>query len=167
MSSVYTIQHYVFISKMATNIRRPQSINQWINIDNIPNRHRTRITRHTASTSTRWHFAFGNVCCHSNKTSAPIANSPNVAQLEGTRYYFVKLHPGSCSSVRMRRETVRQAGALTAVTTIIIHFASATPHAKCNNHPHLTIEYLAIYQSINALTIPQGNPPFNEFFRQL
>jgi len=40
-------------------------------------------TRHRASTSTCWHFAFG-LCCHSNETRAPIANPPNSAQLEGT-----------------------------------------------------------------------------------
>ena len=38
---------------------------------------------HTASTSTRWHFAFA-LCCHSNKTRAPIANPPNSAQLGST-----------------------------------------------------------------------------------
>jgi len=37
-------------------------------------------TRHTASTSTRWNFAFG-LRCHSNETRAPTANPPNSAQL--------------------------------------------------------------------------------------
>jgi len=27
------------------------------------------------------------LCCHSNETRAPIANLPNSAQLEGTRYH--------------------------------------------------------------------------------
>ena len=38
------------------------------------------ITRHRASTSTRWHFAFA-LYCHSNETRAPIANSSNSTQL--------------------------------------------------------------------------------------
>jgi len=46
--------------------------------------------------------------CHSNKTSAPIANLPNTAQLEGTPYHSPKLYPGPCSSVGMRRGTDRQ-----------------------------------------------------------
>jgi len=40
-------------------------------------------TRHRASTSTRWHFAFA-LCCHSNETHAPIAKPTNSAKLEGT-----------------------------------------------------------------------------------
>ena len=41
----------------------------------------TTTTRHIASTSTCWHFAFG-ACCHSNETRAPIANRSISAQLE-------------------------------------------------------------------------------------
>jgi len=37
-----------------------------------------------------------------NETRAPIANSPNIAQLEGTPYHSPKLHPGPCGSVGMR-----------------------------------------------------------------
>jgi len=37
-----------------------------------------------------------------NETRAPIANSPNIAQLEGTPYHSPKLHPGPCDSVGMR-----------------------------------------------------------------
>jgi len=59
------------------------------------------VTRHRASTSTRRHFAFG-LCCHSNKTRAPIADPPNSAQLEGTPYHFPKLHLGLYSSVGMQ-----------------------------------------------------------------
>ena len=33
------------------------------------------------------------LCCHSNKTRAPIANPPNSAQQGGTAYHFPKLHP--------------------------------------------------------------------------
>jgi len=48
-------------------------------------------TRHRASTSTRWYFAFG-LCCHSNETRASIANPPDSAQLRST-YHSPKLHP--------------------------------------------------------------------------
>ena len=62
------------------------------------------ITRHRASTSTRWHFAFA-LCCHSNEIHAPIPNRPNTAQLGGTPCHSAKLHPGPCSSVGMRPRT--------------------------------------------------------------
>jgi len=35
-----------------------------------------KTTKHRASTSTRWHFAFA-LCCHSNETHASIENPPN------------------------------------------------------------------------------------------
>jgi len=66
-------------------------------------------TRHTASTGTRWRFAFA-LCCRSNATRAPIANPPSSAPLGGIPYHsvkFVKLHPGLCSSVVMRPRTDR------------------------------------------------------------
>ena len=66
------------------------------------------------------------LCCHNNETSAPIANPPNYAQLEDTPYHSPKLHPGPCSSVGIRR------GTDTHLAVNTIHFASATPHAKCN-----------------------------------
>ena len=69
------------------------------------------------------------LCCHSNETGAPFANPPNSAQMEGT-YHSPSLHQGPCSNVGMRRGTDRHTDTQTAVTTI--HFASATPHAKCN-----------------------------------
>jgi len=69
--------------------------------------HITQLTRHKASTSTRWYFAFG-PCCHSSETRALIANLPNSAQLEGTSYHSPKLHLGLCSSVGMQRGTDRQ-----------------------------------------------------------
>jgi len=31
------------------------------------------------------------LCCHSNETSAPIADPPNSAQLQGTPYHLPKL----------------------------------------------------------------------------
>jgi len=71
------------------------------------------------------------VCCHSNETRAPIANPPNSAQLEGTPYHLLKLHPHPCSSVGMRRGTDRQTHTQTAMANI--HFTSAMPHVKYNN----------------------------------
>ena len=62
----------------------------------------TPITRHRASTSARWRFTFA-LWCHSNETSALIANLPNSAQLEDTLYHSPKLHPGPCSSVKMQQ----------------------------------------------------------------
>jgi len=41
------------------------------------------LTRHRASTSILWHFAFA-LCCHRNENRASIANPPNNAQLGGT-----------------------------------------------------------------------------------
>ena len=70
------------------------------------------------------------LCCHSNETRAPIANSPNSAQLGGIPYHCPKLHPGPCSSVGMRQRTDRQIDRQTRLT--IIDFASSTTHAKCN-----------------------------------
>jgi len=66
------------------------------------------------------------LCCHSNKTHAPIVNLPSGAQLGGTPYHSPKLHLGPCSSAGMRRGTDTQA----AVTTV--HFVSSMTHAKCN-----------------------------------
>jgi len=74
------------------------------------------------------------LCCHSNENRAPISNPPNSPQLEGTLYHYPKLHPGPCSSVRMRRETDRKTHAQTAVATI--HFAFSTAHGKCNQRDY-------------------------------
>ena len=60
----------------------------------------------SASTSTRWHFAFG--LLSQQWKSAPIANPPNSAQLGGNPYHSPKLHLGHCSSVGMRWATDRQ-----------------------------------------------------------
>jgi len=67
------------------------------------------------------------LCCHGNQTRAPIANPPNSAQLEGTRYHSPNLHPGPCSSVGMRR-----GGQTHTDGHDQYNFSSATPHAKCN-----------------------------------
>jgi len=48
------------------------------------------------------------LCCHSNATHAPIANSPKSAQLGGSLYHASKLHPGPCSSVGVRPRTDTQ-----------------------------------------------------------
>ena len=76
------------------------------------------------------------MCCHSNETRAPIANPSNSAQLDGTRtipptYIRVRAVVWECGEGQTDRHTDTQ----TAVT--IIHFASATPHAKCNNCSHI------------------------------
>jgi len=47
-------------------------------------------------------------CCRSNETRVPIANPPNIAQLQGRPYYSSKLHPGPYSSLGMQRGTDRQ-----------------------------------------------------------
>jgi len=65
---------------------------------------------------TRWHFSVA-LCCHSNVTRAPIANSPNSAQLGSSRT-TPKLHPGSYSSVGMRPRTYTQTNRQTRMTTI-------------------------------------------------
>jgi len=68
------------------------------------------------------------LCCHSNETRAPIANTPNSAQLEGTPYH-------SPSYIRVRAvvwefgEGQTYTDTQTAVTNI--HFTSARPHATC------------------------------------
>jgi len=68
------------------------------------------------------------LCCHSNETRAPIANPPNSAQLRAP-VPFLQDTSGFSSSVGMRRGTERHTH--THVTNI--NFASATPHAKCND----------------------------------
>jgi len=91
--------------------------------------------RHRASTSTRWHFAFG-LCCHSNETRAPIANQHKSAQPEGTPtippgYIWVNAVVWACG--RRQRQKHRQ----TRVTNI--HFALSTTHMKCNYSPGLIL----------------------------
>jgi len=50
------------------------------------------------------------LCCYSNETRAQIANPSNSAQLGpiGHPLPFLKLYPGPCSSVGMRRWTDTQ-----------------------------------------------------------
>jgi len=67
-------------------------------------------------------------CCHSNKTHAMIANTPNSAQLDRTPYTSPKLHVALCNSMGMWRGTGPQ------MAMANIHFASAMPHAKCNDN---------------------------------
>ena len=83
--------------------------------------------RHRASTSTRWHFVFA-LCCHSNETSAPIANPPNSAQLGGTPYHspsYIRVHAVVWASGCGQTDTQ------TSVNNI--HSASSTTHVKCND----------------------------------
>ena len=63
-------------------------------------------------------FCIRRVCCHSNKTCAPIANPPNYAQLGGTSYYFPKLQSDPCNSVGMWQGTDRH----TQMAVATIHF---------------------------------------------
>ena len=72
------------------------------------------------------------LCCHSNETVHRLQIRPIVHDYSRCiPYHPHNWHPGTCSSVGMRRRTDTQ----TAVTNI--HFASATPHAKCNRGPKL------------------------------
>jgi len=64
--------------------------------------------------------------CHSNETCAPIANPPNSAQLEGTP----TIPP---SYIRVRALVCECGERQTQTCVTNIHFASATPHAKCND----------------------------------
>jgi len=67
------------------------------------------------------------LCCQSNETRAPVANPPDSAQLEGTPYHSTNLHPGPHTVVWECGD--EQTDTQTAVTDI--HFASASPDAKC------------------------------------
>jgi len=71
------------------------------------------------------------LCCHSNESRVPIANSPNSAQLGGTLYIspsYIRV----CAVVWARGDgqTHRQTHTQTSVTNI--HFMSSKAHAKCN-----------------------------------
>jgi len=92
------------------------------NVENAP-RHLLVTNQQRARTPHKLGFA---LCCHSNATSAPIANPPNSAQLGGSLYHAAKLHPGPCNSVCVRPRTDRHA-------RDHMHFALSTTHAKCNN----------------------------------
>jgi len=75
------------------------------------------------------------LCCHSNKTRASIANVLNSAQLEGTPCHSPKLHPGPRSSVGMQRGT---ADTQTAVTNIRIGYNTIwSVLCECNECNHL------------------------------
>ena len=79
--------------------------------------------RHRAITSTRWRFAFA-LCCHSNATRAPIANSPNSAQLGG----IPQVTSGLCFSVGMWPRTDRHTDARDNYTFRVVYDL-----AKCND----------------------------------
>jgi len=68
------------------------------------------------------------LCCHSNETRALIVNLPNNAQLEGTAYHSPKY-------TRVRAVVLECSEGLSNTQTAVtnMHFASATPHAKCNH----------------------------------
>jgi len=72
------------------------------------------------------------LCCDRNEIRAPTADLPNSAQHRGHPYHSpcymrVRAVVWECGDGQTDRDTHRQ----TAVTSI--HFASATPHAKCCN----------------------------------
>jgi len=82
------------------------------------------------------------------KTRAPIANPPNSAQLEGT-----PCHSSSYNQVRVvvwecgEGQTDRHIDTQTAVANI--RFASATPHAKCNDSdPVYMIQPVVLVQPV-------------------
>jgi len=90
--------------------------------------HMWRIEWHQYQPGIEWVQALADIsrsalCYHSNEARAPIANSLNSAQLQGTPIPFPKLHPGPYSSVGMRwgteRQTDTQTDTQTAVTTIL------------------------------------------------
>jgi len=92
--------------------------------------------------------------CHSNEILAPTANSSNSAQQEG--------RPNICPSyIRVRAvmwergegQTDTQTHRQTRVTNI--HFASATPHAKCNKG---NVRGMTKQQKLH-LQMPQLNKP--------
>ena len=68
------------------------------------------------------------VHCHINETHAPIANLPNIAQLEGTPNHF----PSYIRVLAVVWES-GEGQTDTQMAVASIHFASAMPDAKCNN----------------------------------
>ena len=81
-------------------------------------------------------FRTRRICCHSNETRTSIANSPNSSQPTGTPYHFPKLHPGTWSSVGMRRGTDRHTQRQTAGGDHYT-FRLYIPNGKCNNGPYI------------------------------
>jgi len=64
------------------------------------------------------------LCCHSNETRAPIAHPPNYAQLGGTPIIppiYIRISAVVCECAEGQTDGRDR-----------IHFASATPHGKCN-----------------------------------
>jgi len=68
--------------------------------------HITQLTRHKASTSTRWHFAFG-PCCHSRVKPVHWLSAQQCTT-RGHLLPFPQVTSGPCSSVGMQRGTDRQ-----------------------------------------------------------
>ena len=102
-------------------------ISETIQDRDIVTKEESQETRHRARTSTRQHFVL-RLCCHSNETRTPIANSPNSAQLEGTptippTYVRVRAVVWECSEGQTHTQT----------HATNIHFALATSYARCNN----------------------------------
>jgi len=66
-----------------------------------------RYTRGTERVQALADISRSALCCHSNETRAPIATSPNSAQLGFTPYRSPKLDPGLCSRGGVMRGTDR------------------------------------------------------------
>ena len=77
------------------------------------------ITNRASHIVTSLIFCIRRLSYHSNETLALIADPSNNAQLGSNPHHFPKLHPGTCSSVGMRRGTDRH----TQAGMTNIHFA--------------------------------------------
>jgi len=69
-----------------------------------------------------------------NETHVPIANPASSAQLGGTRYHYrsyIRVRTVLRKCEDEQTDTHTETDTQTCVTNI--HFASASPHAKCNN----------------------------------
>jgi len=81
------------------------------------------------------HISRSALCCCSNETRALIVNPLNSAQLQGTPTIpptYIRIHALAWECGKGQTDTQ------TAVTSI--HFASAMPHAKCNQCLKATTE---------------------------
>jgi len=88
------------------------------------------VTRHRASTSTRWHFAYSAMLSKRTKPVhrlqiRPIMHNQRAPTTIPPTYIRVRAVVWECGEGQTNRQTDTQ----TALTNI--HFASATPHAKC------------------------------------
>jgi len=71
------------------------------------------------------------LCCHGNKTCAPIANPPNRAQLEGTPYHspsYIRIHAAvwACGETHTHYDTHTD-----KQTRVTLYISRRTTHVKC------------------------------------